>query len=255
MVCRSRTRQELWIPKPVVSKLSHMLKSILKSWKENRGNLLLALGSVAGLLMCIVWYFQLVPDVRLIARSLPDTFVSASGPRSAPNSLVGIVRTPPRQRLIQTSSPEVVHAVVEVYPPNDAIPEQLYTPLLVQTVTLPEAGGPVAVVFNDLPPGRYAAVAYIDLNDNGRFDIEESDLKGEPFSLARLPGPPRLRPTSNEKLSGDEDSKDGASEVPAGIFELETGQVTLILFDFDSAEPSDSTRAEGPATTPKADPK
>ncbi|MEZ6080971.1 MAG: hypothetical protein R3C56_36465 [Pirellulaceae bacterium] len=75
-----------------------MLKSILKSWKENRGNLLLALGSAAGLLMCLVWYFDLVPEVRLIARS-PSTLVSASGPRSAPNSLVGIVRVPSRERL------------------------------------------------------------------------------------------------------------------------------------------------------------
>lgn len=210
-----------------------MLKSILKSWKENRGNLLLILGSVAGLMMCLVWYFQLVPEVHLMARSLPSTLVSASGPRAAPNSLVGIVRLPPRGQLPQTSSPALMHAVVEVYPPHDTISEHLFSPLLVQAVTLPEAGGPVAVVFNDLPPGRYAAVAYIDLNDNGRFDIEEAGLISEPFSLARLFGSPRQPTAANADLSQDEGTPDQAAVLPAGIFELDTDQATMIVFDFE----------------------
>lgn len=229
-----------------------MLKPILKSWKENRGNLLLALGSMAGLLMCLVWYFDFVPEVRLVARSLPSTLVSATAPRSAPNSLVGIVHLPARGLLPQASSSESTRAVVEVYPPNDTIPEQLFSPLLAQTVTLPEAGGPMAVVFNDLPPGKYAAVAYIDLNNNGRFDIEESGLKSEPFSLARLARPARPSTVANEDLSGVEGSTDGTPELPAGIFELETGQATLIVFDFESTEPSDSSRAVEPATSTKA---
>ncbi len=110
----------------------------------------------------------------------------------------------------------------------------------------------MAVVFNDLPPGKYAAVAYIDLNDNGRFDIEESDLKSEPFSLARLLGPPRQSAAANADLSGGEGSTDGATELPAGIFDLETGQVTLIVFDFESAESGDSKGAAEPAAAPKA---
>lgn len=230
-----------------------MLKSILKSWKENRGNLLLALGSLAGLLMCLVWYFDLVPEVRLIARS-PSTLVSASGPRSAPNSLVGIVRVPARERLPQASSPELTRAVVEIYPPQDTIPEQLFSPLLVQAVTLPDAGGPMAVVFNDLPPGKYAGVAYIDLNNNGRFDIELPGAKSEPFSLARLTGPPRQPTATNKELSGDESSTGDELELPAGIFELEAGRATLIVFDFDPAEPSDSkgtTQSAAPSKAPQ----
>ncbi len=229
-----------------------MLKSILKPWKENRGNLLLVLGSVTGLLMCLVWYFDLVPEVRLIARSQPSSPVSASGPHSAPNSLVGIVRLPARGRLPITSSPESMRAVVEVYPPHDTIPEQLFTPLLVQKVALPEAGGPMAVVFNDLLPGKYTALAYIDLNDNGRFDFDEPSLNSEPFRLARLLGPPRQPTTVNEELSSDAGSTDGAPELPAGIFELETGQATLIVFDFESAEPSESNGSAKPAESSKA---
>ncbi|MCA9181461.1 MAG: DUF2141 domain-containing protein [Planctomycetales bacterium] len=228
-----------------------MLKSILKSWNENRGNLLLAFGSVAGLLMCLVWYFDLVPEVRLIARS-PSTLVSANGPRSAPTSLVGIVRVPARERLPQTSSSELTRAVVEIYPPQDTIPEKLFSPLLVQDVALPDAGGPMAVVFNDLPPGKYAGVAFIDLNSNGRFDVEESGAQSEPFSLARLTGPPREPTAANKELSGAESSTDEEPELPAGIFELEAGRATLIVFDFESAEPGDSERATQPALPPKA---
>ena len=228
-----------------------MLKSILKSWEENRGNLLLLLGSAAGLLMCLTWYFQLVPEVHLLARSLPSTLVSTSAPRSVPNSLVGIVRLPPRASFTKTSSTEVLHAVGEVYPPLETIPERLFSPLLVQTITLPKAGGPVAVVFNDLQPGRYAAVAYIDFNDNGRFDIEESGVKSEPFSLARLFGPPRQPTADDESLSGDGSSTEQAAEFPAGLFELETGQATLIVFDFVSADPSDSQAVIEPVASPK----
>ncbi len=229
-----------------------MLKSILKSWKENRGNLLLALGSVAGLMMCLVWYFQLVPEVRLMALSLPSTMVSSTGPRSAPNSLVGILRLPPRERLAKSLTPESLRAVVEVYPPHDTITEHLFSPLLVQVVTLPEGGGPVAVVFNDLPPGRYAAVAYIDLDDNGRFDLDEAKLNSEPFSLARLLGPPRQASAANDLLNETGGAIAEAPELPVGIFELETGRTTLIVFDFESADPNDSNGTTGPSASPKA---
>jgi hypothetical protein len=209
-----------------------MLKSILKSWKENRGNLLLILGSVAGLVMSLVWYFELVPEITLVTRNMPGTLVS-TGPRVASSSLVGIVRAPARQQLPESAPTAVRQAVVEVYPPSHAPPENL-SPLLLQTVELRDDGGPVAVVFNDLPPGKYAAVAYIDLNDNGRFDIEELGVTNEPFCLGRLAGPPRQ---SNAVGSGNSDNAgdqaDASPAFPAGVFELDPHRATLIVFDFD----------------------
>ena len=224
-----------------------MFKSILKSWKENRGNLLLILGSVAGLVMSLVWYFELVPEITLVTRNMPGTLVS-TGPRVAASSLVGIVRAPVRQQLPESASAAMRQAVVEVYPPSDAPPEDL-SPLLLQTVELRDDGGPVAIVFNDLPPGKYAAVAYIDLNDNGRFDIEESGVTNEPFCLARLAGPPRQPNVVGERApnkSGDQAV--ASTELPAGIFELESNGATLVVFDFDfgQAVPSDE-----PATSPQ----
>ncbi len=173
-----------------------MIRQILNSWRENRGNLLVLLGLLAGLLMCLIWYFQLVPDVALLNRRVPGTLVStASRPNSS--SLVAIVRSPLRKTLHtragQASSwSEVPQAIVEVYAPHDPLPPQA-APLLIQSVSLRGDGVPVAVVFSDLQPGRYAAVAYIDVNDSGALDTYQADGEtiAEPFCVARLLGPAR----------------------------------------------------------------
>ena len=72
-----------------------------------------------------------------------------------------------------------------------------------QVLTLPAAAGTVTSVFRDLPPGRYAVIAYHDENGDGKlnlrfgmFPIEGRGLSNNP----KLFGPPRF--------------KDGAFELP-----------------------------------------
>lgn len=231
-----------------------MIRQILKSWHENRGNLLLVLGSLAGLLMCLIWYFQLVPEVSLMSRGIPGTLISAS-PRPNSTSLVALVRRPVHSLANPNTTNdertgEPPRAIVEVYSPDGTLSQQT-TPLLVQSVTLRDDGVPVAVVFHDLRPGQYAAVAYIDVNGNGSFDTREAESGSvtEPFCMARSLG--------NAQPTGAEDDASGGAEIdadtsgqddiaaatgesaastqllPPGIFEVVAAQATLVVLDFE----------------------
>ncbi len=218
-----------------------MIQQILTSWKENRGNLLLLLGVAAGIAMCIVWYFQLIPEVSFVGRSIPGTLISTSA-TADPNPLVALIRVPAPPE--GETFPEA-RVVVEVYPPSET-PHQQFPPLLVQTIQLPHASSLQAVVFSNLGPGQYAAVAYIDLNDNGRFDIDEASSTGEPFSLARpvnealqavelVPGDdadPASAPATSEQASGDPSSANATAPLPRGVFDVLPGQATIIEFAF-----------------------
>lgn len=236
-----------------------MIRQILKAWKENRGNLLVLLGSLTGLLMCLIWHFQLVPEVGLMSRGVPGTLISAT-PRPNSSSLVAIVRrsarNPPTEGAgTSAGSGDAPQAIVEVYSPYDPLPHQA-APLLIQAVPLRDDGVPVAVVFADLQPGKYAAVAYIDFNDSGMFDTYQSGAETivEPFCLARLPGPagvkgaastssPSASQTGVDGLSPSDPSQDqpavtdaAGTPLPPGVFEVVPGQATLIVLDFDALD-------------------
>ncbi len=79
-----------------------------------------------------------------------------------------------------------------------------------QVLALPAAAGSVSGVFRDLPPGRYAAIAYHDENGNGKLDLRFGMFPKEGYGLS-----------NNPKLSGPPKFKDAAFEVtqtgnPAG---------------------------------------
>lgn len=233
-----------------------MIRQILKSWQENRGNLLVLLGSLAGIMMCLVWYFQLVPEVSLMSRGIPGTLISTAPP---PNSslLVALIRRPIQNSASANTTPgaiigEPLRAIVEVYSPHDALSQQT-TPLLIQSVALRDDGVPVAVVFHDLRPGKYAAVAYIDVNGNGSFDTHEDESGNitEPFCLARSLGPAHAAGAANEApgspvgegidaATGSQDVASAAGApvataelLPPGIFEVTAMQAALVVLDFD----------------------
>ena len=230
-----------------------MIRQIVKAWSENSGNLLVVLGSVAGLLMCLTWYFQLLPEVSLMARGIPGTLVSAS-PRPNSSSLVAIVRTPTHDSaspiaMVNADTGETLRAIVEVYSPHDSLLQE-NPPLLAQSVALRADGAPVAVVFHDLPPGKYAAVAYIDVNGSGSFDMYESASEGttEPFCLARSLAPARSAGAETEASGGaigeelnSDESPPGESAatddlLPPGIIEVAAAQATLIVLEFTKPE-------------------
>ena len=58
----------------------------------------------------------------------------------------------------------------------------------------PGTSSHVTVRFKDLPPGTYAAVAYHDINENGRLDRNFLGIPSEPYAFSNNPstmfGPP-----------------------------------------------------------------
>lgn len=71
-----------------------------------------------------------------------------------------------------------------------------------QVLALPAAAGSVSGVFRDLPPGRYAVIAYHDENGNGKLDLRFGMFPKEGYGLS-----------NNPKLSGPPKYKDAAFEV------------------------------------------
>ncbi len=49
---------------------------------------------------------------------------------------------------------------------------------------VPARGGPVNVVFRDVPPGLYAVAAFEDVNGNGRLDRTGLGLPTEPYGFS-----------------------------------------------------------------------
>jgi uncharacterized protein (DUF2141 family) len=71
-----------------------------------------------------------------------------------------------------------------------------------QVLAVPAAAGEVSSVFRDLPPGRYAVIAYHDKNGNGKLDLRFGMFPKEGYGLS-----------NNPKLSGPPKFKDAAFEV------------------------------------------
>ena len=64
--------------------------------------------------------------------------------------------------------------------------------------------GTVTVTFDDVPPGRYAVLAYHDENDNGRLDLRFGMIPVEGYGLS-----------NNPKVMGPPSYEDSAFEVTA----------------------------------------
>ncbi|MCH8491096.1 MAG: DUF2141 domain-containing protein [Oceanicaulis sp.] len=72
----------------------------------------------------------------------------------------------------------------------------------------PAEGGEMTMVFEDLPPGRYAAAIYQDVNVNGEMDTGFMGIPSEPYGFtagarARF-GPPSFDAAAFEVAAGQE---------------------------------------------------
>ena len=69
--------------------------------------------------------------------------------------------------------------------------------------------GAVTLVFNDVPPGRYAVLAYHDENDNGELDRRFGMIPTEGYGLSNNPkvmGPPSYEASAFD-VTADEPAK------------------------------------------------
>jgi uncharacterized protein (DUF2141 family) len=70
-----------------------------------------------------------------------------------------------------------------------------------EVLAIPAAVGNQQAVFKDLPPGRYAAIAYHDENANGKLDLRFGMIPAEGYGLSNNPevfGPPSFEHASFE---------------------------------------------------------
>ncbi|WP_226404930.1 DUF2141 domain-containing protein [Ferribacterium limneticum] len=80
----------------------------------------------------------------------------------------------------------------------------------VKVVSLPAAKGNAKLVFTDLPPGRYAVMAYHDENADQKLNLRFGMFPAEGYGLSNNPnvmGPPRFADSAFE-LAGPETAID-----------------------------------------------
>lgn len=80
-----------------------------------------------------------------------------------------------------------------------------------RSIEAPVAGGAAEAVFEGLPPGRYAVMAYHDRNGDGRLNTLPVGLPTEPYGFSNdaraMFGPPTWRSAQFEAASGREASQ------------------------------------------------
>jgi uncharacterized protein (DUF2141 family) len=78
-----------------------------------------------------------------------------------------------------------------------------------QVLALPSVTGAVVGLFQDLPPGRYAVIAYHDENANGQLDLRFGMFPKEGYGLSNdysPAGPPKFKAASIEVTSAGAES-------------------------------------------------
>lgn len=76
----------------------------------------------------------------------------------------------------------------------------------VQVVAIPAVKGDAQLVFEGLPPGRYAIMAYHDANQDGKLNLRLGMFPIEGYGLSNNPkvfGPPKFADSAFEVAGGD----------------------------------------------------
>lgn len=150
-----------------------MFKRIRSAWNNNHGTQLLVIGCVASVAMCLLWYRQWLPEINF---GQPAAISRPTGTVTAPGHFVGrIVSSPP-------ADGEQVRGLLLLFAYHTLDEVDQHTP----TRTLPFQLDPegTATIVEELPPGRYAAFAFLDYNENGRLDFNSAGDPLEPFQTS-----------------------------------------------------------------------
>lgn len=152
-----------------------MLQNILKSWKRNHGNLLLTIGVVAALIMSLVWYFNILPDVEFVPDSTLSTQLPAGTNKTTP---VFILVSGPVSPLGQQRRPS---GIIQVHA-SDGNLDADTQPIQQWEFTLDHAG---FATIGLMPPrsGSLAIVVFLDRNENGVLDYNSSGRPTEPLRI------------------------------------------------------------------------
>ena len=198
-----------------------MLKQLIQVWRNNHGPILFVSGFVVAICMSVLWRFNLIPDIGPALRASPTLM----GNRSKPATNIVVMTV---------TSDELPDAEVTIqfFSPPDMLSDTL-TPLEIRTERL--ESGLKEFVKTDLPRGTFAAIAFVDLNENMQLDINDEGLPTEPFAFA----------TSNR-------TKD-ASTLANGVFEVGL-EPTFLKFKLknpvagEASQPAPQPASSNPST-------
>ncbi len=205
-----------------------MLKQLLQVWRNNHGPILFVSGFLVAICMSVLWRFNLIPDIGPALRASPTLLGSRS--KSLHNIVVVTVTSD------DSTSEEVT---LQFFSPSEIASETL-TPVDTRTERL--EGGTAEFLISDLPRGTFAAIAYMDANENMQLDVSEDGTPTEPFAFATT------------KQAND------ISVRAKGVFEVGM-EPTFLKFDLkqpvasDAAKPSSKNATQAtPTVTPSRAP-
>ncbi len=187
-----------------------MADDFLRTWKRNQGNLLLLLAGIAAVLVSSVWYFDLLPNIELVGTENRGTARSVT---RQPTVLVVTVLT------AATPAGQEMRGRIMICQPFDQVSPEL-VPLATRDFQTSQAKVQ-ALVITSLPPGTYAALAYLDPNGNGRLDFDEQGLPIEPVRLSH--------PMPNNQSPAD------PLNLEEAVFRIRPGQATNVRFNLDTS--------------------
>lgn len=146
------------------------------SWHLNFGPQLLSIGTLVAGLMCVLWYFQLLPDFDAYN---PDSQISTDfRPTSA--ELVGRFELPK-----EGENSDAALGLLLIFAENSQI-EFSSNPTFSFRVDL--ADKDAATVIVRIPIGTYSAIACLDQNNNGLLDFDADGNLAEPALLGTADG-------------------------------------------------------------------
>ncbi|MEM8735117.1 MAG: hypothetical protein AAGG44_12885, partial [Planctomycetota bacterium] len=157
--------------------MSHRLKS---TWKENRGDILVSVAVTMIAIASALWYFEVLPEIDFTPMETYGENVPP--PIHQPTMLVITIGS-------QDSLPEkTMTGFVQIFSPFGDVGDGT-EPVSTQTFQLHE-GGLTSVVFDNLSPGDYTPVIFLDSNANGKLDFDPSFKSTEEFRTARYTNEP-----------------------------------------------------------------
>ena len=152
-----------------------MIKHRPSTWQKNNGNLLMSIAAVACVVVSVIWYLDLLPNIELEPNE-----------NGAPPSLVESFR-PAAVLVVALHSDDTATCFVEVFRPFGELSPSA-TPIAFRE--FPNNSESKVAVFTELRPGEYVVGAYLDLDGNGEINGEDeinSRTFYQPHELSEAP--------------------------------------------------------------------
>ncbi|MFN3190652.1 MAG: DUF2141 domain-containing protein [Aureliella sp.] len=161
-----------------------MSKPATSTWKENRGDILVSVAVLMIGIASTLWYFEVLPEIDFT----PMEMYGENAPPPIPQPTMLIITIGSQDRLPETT----MTGFVQIFSPFGNIADGS-EPIATQTFQLHE-GGLTSVVFDELSPGEYTPVVFLDSNANGTLDFDASSVPTEEYRTASYTNVPPENP-------------------------------------------------------------